>query len=59
MQEDMDDIQLALSQITDEEIEVVRSSLDILLSIAESAKNIEDMKTEIATDIFQTCLMMR
>lgn len=52
VEDQMDDIQMAFQTITDEEIEVVRSSLDILLSIADGAKSVEDMKTEIATDIY-------
>jgi hypothetical protein len=50
---------LALSHISNEETEIIRSSLDILASIANCAESLEDMKTDIATDIYQTCLMMR
>ena len=45
--------------IDPQEYEIIKSSLQILEDISLSAELVEDMKSEIATDIYSTCFMMR
>jgi len=42
-----------------EEYEIIKSSLQILEDMCATAEGIEEMKSEVAVDIYQTCLMMR
>ena len=58
-EENEDDTELAQMSVNPEEYEVIRSSLQILEDIAISAENLEELKSEIATEIYQTCFMMR
>lgn len=43
-----------------QEYEIIKSSLQLLEDIQSTAgSNLEEMQSEVATDIYQTCLMMR
>jgi hypothetical protein len=46
-------------QLTDEDMEVVRSSLEILIQMRDAAEYVEDMQGEIVTEITQTIIMTR
>lgn len=50
---------MALKQLNDEDLEVVRSSLTILNEMKDVAKRVEDMQGELATEITQACIGMR
>lgn len=53
------DHDLARMKIDPQEYEIIRSSLQILEDISLVAEGLDDMKSDVATDIYQTCLMMR
>ena len=50
---------MAGKKLTDEDLEVVRSSLTILNEMKDAAKRVEDMQGELATEITQACIGMR
>ena len=54
-----DDAQLSRAKVDASELEIIKSSLQILEDIQERAESLDEMKSEVATDIYQTCLMMR
>lgn len=50
---------MASSQLNDEDMDVIRSSLTLLQEMKDAAETIEDMQTEISVEITQSCIMMR
>lgn len=51
--EEEDEVQLARAKVDREEYEIIKSSLQILEDIQMTAgNNLEEMKSEIATDIY-------
>ncbi|CDW84727.1 tom1-like protein 2-like [Stylonychia lemnae] len=54
-----DDYQLARSKVDPSEYEIIKSSLQLLEDIQNTAESLDELKSEVATDIYQTCLMMR
>lgn len=46
-------------QLTDEDMECVRSSLTILEEMRGAAEYVEDMQGELVTEITQTCVITR
>ena len=50
---------MASSQLNDEYMDVIRSSLTLLQEMKDAAETIEDMQTEISVEITQSCIMMR
>lgn len=54
-----DDHTLARSRVDASEYEIIKSSLQLLEDIQNTAESLDEMKSEVATDIYQTALMMR
>jgi hypothetical protein len=55
----VDPQEVSYLHLIDLQYEIIRSSLQLLEDIQLTAESLEDMKSEVATDIYQTCLMMR
>ncbi len=50
---------MAKKVVSAEEYEIIKSSLQILEDMSMTAEILDDLKGDVATDIYQTCLMMR
>ena len=48
-----------MSQLTDDDMDVIRSSLTLLSEMQDAAETIEDMQGEISVEITQSCIMTR
>lgn len=50
---------MALATLNDADMEVVRSSLTILLEMKDAAETIEDLQGELSVEITQSCILTR
>ena len=50
---------MALATLNDDDMEVVRSSLTILLEMKDAAETIEDLQGELSVEITQSCILTR
>jgi hypothetical protein len=50
---------VAAAQLNDADMEIIRSSLTILLEMKDAAESISDLQGELSIEITQSCIMTR
>lgn len=50
---------MAAAQLNDADMDIIRSSLTILLEMKDNAETIEDLQGELSIEITQSCIMTR